>query len=327
MYYKGINLTNLNDYEVYDLVLERKIPNFPPGYWCSISNEEGKEISLQLLKHLIEVRLKLNRCQIINNLSKDFILNNRLWTPCKLYFGRSAIKYLMEAYPDEYKAFEFINCRIPQSYWCNQDNRVDAIKWLMEEKLKWSLDDVKEKFNRTVLTEYGLATLSRYYSSSYDSINEIYPNKIYPWELKHSSVSPNYWRIKENRRIAVRWLIKDKLNFSHDEVVNILSLEHFCENRLTTLICDYYNKSITSAITETFSEEFMPWEFGYHRWNINDAREATKWLVDKLNKEEGKLPLEIDYYDFKNNKLRTVIDKFYGSSPKKAVIDAANHLF
>ena len=38
LYYKGINLTNLNDIEVYELVLKRKIPNFPPGYWCSVTN-------------------------------------------------------------------------------------------------------------------------------------------------------------------------------------------------------------------------------------------------------------------------------------------------
>lgn len=146
-----------------------------------------------------------------------------------------------------------------------------------------------------------------YYSSSFDVINEIYPNKIHPWELKISSVSPKYWDVKENRIKAVRWLIKDKLKFSHDEVINSLSIEDFYMNRLSTLICHYYNKSIVRAITEAFEDEFIPWEFGYHRWNENDAKKATKWLIEKLNKEEGKLPLEINYYDFQENKLRTVI--------------------
>ncbi|WP_297992668.1 DUF4046 domain-containing protein [uncultured Clostridium sp.] len=64
MYYKGINLTNLNDYEIYDLVLERRIPSFPSRYWCSISKEEVKKISLQLLRYLIEDRLKLSRYEM-----------------------------------------------------------------------------------------------------------------------------------------------------------------------------------------------------------------------------------------------------------------------
>lgn len=39
--------------------------------------------------------------------------------------------------------------------------------------------------------------------------------------------------------------------------VNNLSLEDFCEERLITLICYYYNKSISSAIIEAFGDEFM----------------------------------------------------------------------
>lgn len=48
-YYKGINLTNLNNCEIYDLVLENRIPSFPPGYWCSVSEDEGKKIELRTL--------------------------------------------------------------------------------------------------------------------------------------------------------------------------------------------------------------------------------------------------------------------------------------
>ncbi len=131
--------------------------------------------------------MELGRDEIINLLSKEFILNNKLWTPCKLYFGKSAIKYLMSAYPDEYKAFEFANCRIPHSYWCEIENRADAIKWLIEDKLKWNLDDIREKFNKRILEEHGLATLMSYYSSSFEIINEIYPDKIKVWGLKMSS--------------------------------------------------------------------------------------------------------------------------------------------
>lgn len=80
------------------------------------------------MKYLIEVRLKLNRFEIINNLSKEFLLNNKLSTPYKLYFARSAVKYLMEIYPSGYKAFEYTKRRIAQGYLCNQENMIDAIK-------------------------------------------------------------------------------------------------------------------------------------------------------------------------------------------------------
>lgn len=40
-----------------------------------------------------------------------------------------------EAYPNRFKAFEFKKCRIPQNYWCDRNNRIDAIRWLID-KLK-----------------------------------------------------------------------------------------------------------------------------------------------------------------------------------------------
>lgn len=258
MYFKGIDLTYLDNKDIYNLVIERKLPTFPPGYWCSLSVDEGKEVALELLKYLIEEKLKLTRDEILNNITKEFILNNKLWTPCKLYFGRSAIKYVMALYKNQYRAFEFNNSRIPQGYWSKSENRVEAIKWLLEEKLKWSLDDIKEKFNRSMLFEYGLGTLTTYYTSSIDIINEIYPNEIHCWELKRSSVSPNYWEIRGNRVIAVRWLVKEKLKFNKEQIINELSIEHFSENKLSTLICDYYNKSISAAIIESFNNEIMP---------------------------------------------------------------------
>ena len=70
-------------------------------------------------------------------------------------------------------------------------------------------------------------------------------------------------------------------------------IENFYENRLSTLICNYYNKSITNAITGAFQEEFMPQEFGYYKWDIEGARKAKKWLMKRLNKESGKRAYEI----------------------------------
>ena len=66
---------------------------------------------------------------------------------------------------------------------------------------------------------------------------------------------------------------------------------------------------------EAFEGEFMPWEFGYLKWNLEDARKPTRWLMEKL-------PEEITYYDFQKNKLRTAFEGFYSSSPKEAIMDA-----
>ncbi|WP_346914153.1 DUF4046 domain-containing protein [Clostridium sp.] len=78
MDYKGVNLTNLDDCEIYDFVLKNEIPNFPLGYWRSVSEDEGTRIALQLLKYIIETKLNLSRDQMLNSISKKFILANKL---------------------------------------------------------------------------------------------------------------------------------------------------------------------------------------------------------------------------------------------------------
>ena len=148
MIFKGIDITNLSNIEIYNMVLKRQLPTFPPGFWCSVSKECGIKIANELLRYLIADLYKYSREEIINNVTKEFILNNRLWTPCKLYFGRSPIKYIMAAYPEQFRAYEFTNERIPQGFWAIKENRVEAVRWLIEDKLKWSLEEVKEKFSR-----------------------------------------------------------------------------------------------------------------------------------------------------------------------------------
>lgn len=67
-----------------------------------------------------------------------------------------------------------------------------------------------------MLCDYWLATLSIYYSSSFDAVNKVCSNEIYPWELKRSSVPDNYLDSKINRTIAITWLIRDKLKLLHE---------------------------------------------------------------------------------------------------------------
>lgn len=81
MFFKGIDLTNLSNKEIYYMVLKRQIPTFPPGFWCSVSKESGIKIANELLKYLIDELYKYTREEIIINTTKEFILNNRLWTP------------------------------------------------------------------------------------------------------------------------------------------------------------------------------------------------------------------------------------------------------
>lgn len=132
--------------EIYELLLQDRIPCFPSGFWANRNNEQAKEIAILLLRYLLNDKLKLNKHEILNTVSKKFLTENKLHTASKL-FGRSAIKYVMNAYPGEFQPWQFKSDKVPQSYWTDENNRISAIRYVVENELEWSIQDVKENLN------------------------------------------------------------------------------------------------------------------------------------------------------------------------------------
>ena len=179
--------------------------SFPSGFWVDRSLEESKDVAVKLLKYLIEVKLKMSKQDIKRAVSKKFLTKYRPHTASKL-FGRSAIKYLMSCYPQEYEAWQFTNDKVPQSYWKNEDNRINAVRYLIEIELNWSIEELKEKLSWVVLEQNGLMTLHSYYSGLYELVKRVYLNKnIYPWGLKYSEVPNGTWKNESNRINSVKW--------------------------------------------------------------------------------------------------------------------------
>jgi hypothetical protein len=169
-----VDLTNLDDIEIYELLLQDRIPNFPSGFWANRSVEKAKNVAIKLLKYLISERLKLNKEDVKRKVSKMFLTKYKLHTSSKL-FGRSAIRYIICAYPEvHYQPWQFKQDKVPQSYWTNEKNRVDALKYLFEVEIQWNIEDVKEKLSWGVLEENGVGTLHRYYPSLFRIFKAVY---------------------------------------------------------------------------------------------------------------------------------------------------------
>jgi len=239
-----VNLTNLNDIEIYELLLQGRIPNFPSGFWVNRNQEEARDVAIKLLRHLIENKLKLDKKEIKTVVSKKFMTKHKLHTASKL-FGRSAIKYIMSCYPQEYEPWQFKNDKVPQSYWKNQDNRVNALKYLFQVDLKWSIDDVKERLSWSVLEENGLITLRSYYPSLCKIYRATYQNNVQPWEIINSEVPAGTWKSKSNRRDAVKWLI-GRVKLENEQI----NRKTFAKYGLSMLLGKYYSDNATRAIRD-----------------------------------------------------------------------------
>jgi len=242
-----IKYNKLSDIEIYDLILQGRVLKFPSGFWVDRNVEEAKEVAIQLLKYLIEEKLKMNREDIKRKLSKKFITKYKLHTASKL-FGRSAIKYLMSCYPQKYEAWQFTNDKVPQSYWVDEENRINAVKYLIEIELKWSIQELKEKLSWIVLKENGLMTLHSYYTGLFELVNGVYPNEnISPWELENGEVPNGTWENKNNRINAVKWLVK-KLDYKCEKLDRIT----FGKYGLSKLLTEYFGDNIQKSIIEAF---------------------------------------------------------------------------
>ena len=127
-----MDLTNLDDIEIYEYLLQGRISNFPLGFWANRSEEEAKDVAIKLLKYLIDERLKFNKEDVKREVSKMFLTKYKLHTASKL-FGRSAIRYIICTYPDEqYQPWQFKHDKVPQSYWTQERNRISALKHVFE---------------------------------------------------------------------------------------------------------------------------------------------------------------------------------------------------
>lgn len=128
------NLNKLTNIEIYELVLQGELPTFPSGFWASADNKQAKEIAMKLLHYLIDQKLGLCNEEINMTVSKKFSTRYKLYTASK-YFGRSAVKYVMSAYPDMIYPWELMNSEVPNGTWEDKNNRILAIKEAFENEV------------------------------------------------------------------------------------------------------------------------------------------------------------------------------------------------
>jgi len=165
--------------DIYNEVLAGKRKRFPRGTWANTNN------AIAVIQYLLEVKLKWSREQICNNLTHKTFEEHRLGGMLALCFKDSCYEAINLTYPDEYKAWELSGS--PHGLW-NLENGILATRWLIEEKLKWSHEDVCEYLTRKVFSDnnlYGMLTLC-FGNSPYAALQATYPGMYEPRKL-HST--------------------------------------------------------------------------------------------------------------------------------------------
>jgi hypothetical protein len=204
--------------------------NAPNDYW---QREKGRENAIAATKWLIEDKLKWTEHDIIENLNQEVFVKNNLLGMLKKAFNCSMFEAIDATYSGKFKKWQ-IGDHVKNDYW-NKDEGIIAVKWLIEDKLKWNDKDIKENYSRQIYRDNNLyGMIQRCFNSSpFEAINSTYPNRFKEWELPH--VPRGFWNSKENCINAATWLIEEKLEMDITTAKQKLSYKHFNANNILSL--------------------------------------------------------------------------------------------
>ena len=304
--YKAINTIYPNRFKEWDF------NRTPINFW-------NKEKGVEATKWLIEEKLKLTDEEIKEQLSIKLFADNDLYGMLQQCFNGSPYLAINTAYPNKFKEWEFSTT--PVKFW-NEEKGIEATKWLIEEKLKLTDEEIKEQLSTNLFKDNNLCGMLRscFNDSPYQAINETYPNKFKEWEF---SKTPNSFWTKEKGIEATKWLIEEKLKLTDEQIKEQLSKKLFEDNKLLCMLNICFDGSPYQVINETYPNKFKEWEFNktpQNFWNKEKSIEATKWLIEeKLKLTDEELKDQLSQKLFKDNNLYGMLYNCFNSSPYQAI--------
>lgn len=278
----------------------------------------NKENRLKAMDWLINTKLKWSREDIINNYNNKVLINNHLGGLLSEGGNGSSFSLLDEFMPGEFKSWELKASISPLNFWKDKNNRVFAIKNLIENTLKWNEEDIKKHLNQSTFRAHGLdGLLQNYYNGSpYKALQDAYLNKFLPWEL--SAVPTGFWDDRNNRINATKWLFETKLKWSIDDIKKKVNQKVFIDNGLASLISKL-DGGVYAIVLEAYPNEIQEWDFPFISstyWEIKENRvKALDFLFKKrLNWNVDDIKKNISQKVLTKNNLAGLL-KYHNGSP------------
>lgn len=272
--------------------------------------DESNEYAPLLTRYLIEKILKWNDEDVKKKLRKSTFIDNSLGGLICCKYNDSAFAAITAAYPEKnFHAWDFVNA--PNDYWQGvkgRENAISATKWLIEEKLKWTENEIIENLNQDVFAENNLLGMLKkaFNCILFEAIDATYPEKFKKWEIG-DHVKNDYWN-KTEGILAVKWLIEHKLKWNDNDIRKNYSKQIYKDNNLYGMIQKCFNSSPFEAINATYPNRFKEWELPNVPRNFWNSKEncikATIWLIEeKLKIDITTAKQKLSTRHFKENNL------------------------
>lgn len=171
-----VNNDIISSVEIYNLIKGKKMGRFPNKYW---SSDFSKDQASLLLKYLINIELlkhneKLTAEFLKKTLLVKFFRENGLIVMFKEVFNNDLFELVNTVYPNKFKIWEICDCH--GDFW-TKGRKIDAVKWLIEDKLKWSCEEVIDNLKSSTFIENNLSGIMDIYFNLDHLIKQAYPNE------------------------------------------------------------------------------------------------------------------------------------------------------
>ena len=296
------NLTNQQIIDVYKNVLLGVERSFPKYFLKYHAEKRCAVLTRFLCKEILNIPVWKLTLEILDEYKLKNI--NRL-------FNYSISKIIRNAC-SEVKPWE--NGHASADYWNNGKNRIEAVQWLIEEKLCIRVRDCyKINVHKKDFARFGLSYLfNNYYNSVSAALLETFPG-LKPWQT--GTVPASFWNATNSSQ-AVKWMF-EKLKWEITKLpakyaAGELNRKTFGQFGLSGLFEKKFRCNLFNIIDYTFPGQFKEWEFqGLNKsfWRkTNNVRRFESWLSYKIVKTgrpmqflQAELDLILQEYSFKKS--------------------------
>ena len=237
------NLYKFTAIEVYEFLLRDEISRFPPGF---VTRDNMKEI----IREVILNRQKLTRNEICKKLTYDYLIQYRL-RGSRRAFDSNLYKLMTYCFPEMNIKYWELN-KVEDGFWLEEKNRREYMKWLIQ----------KENIDPSKITD-----LSKISSSLIDRNHgrraREYGGGVYNLVLLIAEVDVKEWQVinvahwdDEKASCAIKWLLKEKLNWSYEEIATNITPQVFYNYGLGGLFSNYFKNNMIKALNHVYPAKF-----------------------------------------------------------------------
>lgn len=220
----------------------------------------------------------------------------------------------------------------PFGYWKSNDAKDKAaqcIKYLIEEILHWSDEDIYNKFNKTIFEKYKLRfMINKCFEGSYHkALVYTYPHRLKIRKFKNKP--PNYCT-KENFLADVIDTLKEKNLTTKKEIKENINSRFFIDNGLSRGWGKFFNQSSYEVLNTLFLDKYSVRELRKAPQGYWTEEHLVDEIRDMLIRGNDTIENVINNWNTKlinNKKLRSGINAVADGSLSKALEMAIPNIF